>query len=293
MKIRKCKLEGDSRESCRELFLVAGWDIKTTNSFSRFLAELDATPASKIFIDSMIKFKEMYPPLRTGPRQVDYLGLLRGENEYRAMKRAQFYLNKKDLVKVSGGLGGKRLVLTTRAHRIFYEDYPLAKLRREKWNGLWTIVMYDLPEKEKSFREYLRLKLKGLGFGSPQESVLISPLPIAAPTQALIEGEQAERYVWVVSAQRVLGLDNREVAERAWKLDELNMLYKCLLKVSPVVKGKNDKSLLDAWRRCFLALDNVDPYLPLELLPKDWQGENCRKVAESSGFAGLIKSIFQ
>lgn len=287
---RENKLDNNS---CNNLFLLAGWDIKTVNSFRRFLAELDTTPASKIFLDSMIKFKEMYPPLRTGPCQVDYLGILHGENEYRTMKRSQIYLNKKDLVKVTDGPEGKRLVLTTRAHRIFYEDYPLAKLRQIKWNGLWTIVMYDLPDKEKSFREYLRLKLKGLGFGSPQESVLISPLPIAAPTQELIEGEQAENFVWVVSAKRVLGLDNREVAGRAWKLDVLNQLYQSLIEVLPIVKRKRDKSLLGSWRRCFLALDNSDPYLPMELLSEDWQGENCRKAAGLSGVTGLIKTIFQ
>lgn len=276
-----------------DLYDFADWDIKTTRSFERYLEELEATPSSKVFLSSTIKFEEMYQPLWVNPYSwKSVFGEVQGENEYRRLKRAQIYLHKKDLVKVVDRHGGKRLILTTRAHRIFYKDYPLAKLRQEKWSGNWTIVMYDLPEKRKSFREYLRKKLRRLGFGSPQESVLVSPLPLAKPVQDLVEGEGAGDDVWVVLAKRVLGLTNREVAERAWRLESLNQLYQKLLEVFPRAKRKRDKGLLAGWQRCFLALDNADPYLPVELLSEDWQGEKCRQAAQSLEPAGLLKVIF-
>ncbi len=44
-----------------------------------------------------------------------------------------------------------------------------------KWDGLWRLVMFDIPDKKKRAREDLRIKLKTLGFYKFQESVFIHP----------------------------------------------------------------------------------------------------------------------
>lgn len=274
------------------LYALADWDLRTINLFEKYLAEFDSLPLTKSLLNSMIKFKEMYPTVWANPyswRTV--FGETAGENEYRQIMRAQIRLREKDLLKAVDGHGGKRLVLTTRAHKVFYQDYPLAKLRKEKWDGVWVVVVYDFPEKKKIQRNFIRTKLQSLGFGRPQESVLVSPLPLGEPVQELVVGERVEDFVWVLSARRVFGLDNREVAARAWDLATLNDLYSKLLQVLPKVRDEKEKNILSEWQRCFLALDAADPYLPLELLPEDWQGERCRKEFSSLGFQGLFKSI--
>ena len=143
----------------------AGWDTKTVKAFDRLLIAYNLAPRSKKFIRSLIKFESMYPELKPRPFQVDYLGTLRGLNEYRRARRVKAYLAKRDLVKTFDQDGGKRLVLTSRAHKIFYQDYPLARLRKEKWNGTWTLVSYDFPEKLKVSRGFIRRKLTHLGSG--------------------------------------------------------------------------------------------------------------------------------
>lgn len=241
----------------------------------------------------MIKFSEMYKPITYGPLRIDYFNILRGENEYRQIKRAQAYLYKKDLLKTVDEKGEKRLVLTTKAHRIFYEEYPLSALRKEKWNGYWTEVIYDFPERKRTLRTRLRAKLIDLGFGCPQESVLISPLSLETPVRRLVEGEELEEFVWILSAQRVVGLSNKEVARRAWHLDQTNELYRKLLDILPRL-NKNNKTLLFEWQRLFLAVNAVDPYLPFELLPEDWLGEVCKKKFISlNDVTGLLKAIFK
>ena len=62
---------------------------------------------------------------------------------------------------------GKRKVLA-------YEIENL-KLNRSKWDGLWRIVIFDIPEKKKIAREFLRVKLRELGFYTLQKSVLVTP----------------------------------------------------------------------------------------------------------------------
>lgn len=268
------------------------WDVKTILDFDLLLAELNSTPSSKVLFSTMIKYDEMYKPIKPGPFHVDYLGKISGLNEYREAQRARIYLYEKDLIKVTSENGEKRLALTTRGHKIFYESYPLARLRNEKWDGNWVVVTYDLPQRLKPSRDYFRKKLKKLGFGSPQESLLVTPLPIERAVEELIDGEKLGDYVWVIKAKRVLGLENSEIASKAWNLAKLNGLYEKLLDILSRVKEKKDKIIKEEWRRLFLAVDLEDPYLPNELLSEDWLGEKCRRQFYALSFKSLISSLF-
>lgn len=235
----------------------------------------------------------MYRPVSKSIFSTNFWTDFDGVNEYRRAQRTKTHLYKKDLLKAVDGINGKTLVLTTRAHKIFYEQYPLAKLRKQKWNGVWTVVMYDLPLSSKTERDYLRRKLKHLGFGCLQKSIMISPLPLEDSVQELIQGEGLETYVVVLTAHRVLGLTNREMAEASWNLKELSDLYNKLLEILPKVKGVRNKDLLDEWRTTFLAVNFEDPYLPFELLPADWPGEKCKKEFTKLGLPGLLRTIFR
>lgn len=278
----------------KEISLIefANWDVKTARLFKYYLLDYENTPSSKLLLTSMIKFEEMYKPLKRGPYHFEMFDVLDDVNEERAAKQAEIYLYRKDLVKIRGERGNKSLALTTRAHKIFYQEYPLAELRSKKWDGFWTIVAYDLPNIKRGDRDYLRRKLKDLGFGCPQESLYICPLPLADALRQLVEGERLEEYVWVLRAETVLGLPNKEVAKRAWNLGELNDLYSKLLESLPKIKKSGNKGLLKEWQNYFLALDLGDPYLPFKLLPDDWQGERCREEFSKLGLFGLLKSIF-
>jgi len=44
-----------------------------------------------------------------------------------------------------------------------------------RWDEVWRIVIFDIPEKKKKAREALRAKLKELGFQELQKSVLVYP----------------------------------------------------------------------------------------------------------------------
>lgn len=276
----------------QSLFDFAKWDIKTIDLLSKMLVDYESAPLSKSLIQNMIRFEDMYQDISPGPFHVSSFEDLEGKNDERRGRRARLYLAKKDLVKSVGDGNGKRLILTTRAHKVFYEEYPLAQLRKNKWNGEWVIVVYDFPEEMRVARNFIRNKLIDLGFGIPQESILISPLPLSEPVKKLVDGEGMEKYVWVLTAQRVLGLPNEAVATQAWSLDRLDDLYSKLLQILPSIKKTKKKNLFSEWKKYFLAVDAADPYLPIELLPEDWRGEICKKEFARLGFSGLLKSIF-
>lgn len=275
-----------------KIWSVSGWDPKTINLFDRLLLSYQLKPRSKNLLHSLVKFEGLYPELKRNPFATSPDGLLKGMNEERRGRRAQIYLAQKDLIQTIDEDGGKRLVLTSRGHKVFYQDYPLAQLRQEKWSGEWLLVAYDFPEDRKTDRDYLRRKLTNLGFGLAQESLLITPLPLGDPVQQLIESEKAQDFAWLLRAERVLGLENQAVAEKAWSITTLSGLYEKLLAMLPIVKKRKDQKLLHEWEQLFLSVDADDPYLPLELLPKPWLGEECKKEFARLGLRRLFKSIF-
>lgn len=291
--IKKNGRTGGTRENEQTpLTEFAQWDIKTINTLKRYVAALESTPSSKALISTMIEFSQMYKPVSKGIFSTNFWTDYDGINEYLHGKRLQTYLHKKDLLKTVNGTEGKTLVLTTRAHKIYYEQYPLAKLRKQKWDGTWTAVMYDFPINLKTERDYLRRKLKHLGFGCLQQSVLVSPLPLEKALQELIEGERMENHTVVLTAQRILGFTNREIAATAWNLQEINNIYEKLLQVLPKIKRRGKSKLLGEWRTYFLATNFEDPYLPHELLPENWLGEKCKKEFTGFGLSSLLKIIF-
>ncbi len=56
-----------------------------------------------------------------------------------------------------------------------YKIDELEIKRPVKWDEIWRIVIFDIPEKRKRAREALRLKLRKLGFKELQKSVFIYP----------------------------------------------------------------------------------------------------------------------
>lgn len=266
--------------------------FENQNLFDKYLLAHEAPPSYKKVLSTMIRFKDMYQPLhkRMGyPTPFTDIG---GLNAERKLQKAKVALNRRDLVSTFDDVRGKRLVVTSRGHKIFYEDYPLAKLREKPWDGIWTVIMYDFPERERATRNTIRRRLMHLGFGCPQISILISPLPIEEPIQKLLEGEKVANEVWTLRAERVLGMENREVARKAWPvIDELNLLYEELLGFVP--KIKKNKKLWEQWRAYFLAVNSADPYLPFELLPKDWKGGRCEQEFVKLGPAGVFKILLR
>ena len=276
-----------SKES---LASVGNWGIKIQNLFNSYLAEYETLPSYKKVLTSMIKFENMYLPIRKGSTYIDPFRHLAAINEQRKLKRAQIYMNKRDIINTFDPSSGKRLIITSRGHKVFYKDFPLAILRKKQWDGWWTLVMYDFPEKIRVQRRLIRRRLINIGFGSPQISILVSPLSLEKPIQQLIEAEKIKKYIWVLRAKQILGMENNEVACRAWPIETLNLLYKKLLEVLPKIK-KGEK-LTTQWKHYFLAVNNADPYLPFELLPEDWQGEKCQKEFIKLGGAGFLQALF-
>lgn len=70
----------------------------------------------------------------------------------------------------------------------------------KRWDGKWRIVLFDIPEKDRLFRDILREHLYALNFFKLQHSVFVSPHPFEKPIMELVALYAAEPYVRVVTA---------------------------------------------------------------------------------------------
>lgn len=86
------------------------------------------------------------------------------------------------------------------------------KIKQQKvWDGLWRIVIFDVPEKKRFFRNILRNHLKAIGFKKLQESVFIFPYPCEKELQSLVELYDAVPYVRIITAKNI---DNTKAMQK-------------------------------------------------------------------------------
>lgn len=179
--------------------------------------------------------------------------------------------------------GGKPFYrLTSKGSGKLKENIPILKSASQPWDGRWRIVIFDIKEEKKFLRESLRRKLLLLGFGKWQRSVYITPHDIEQEiNQYLVSKGLFPSCVCLVARRSDLG-DDKALANKVWKLDDLNDDYQDFIdncqKLIEKIEDKTikDKEVRDLWL-AYKELLLRDPHLPKELLPKDWLAEKARK----------------
>lgn len=93
--------------------------------------------------------------------------------------------------------GTKTIVLTERGKKraVAFNFDKMEVNVPGAWDGLWHIVIFDIPEKYKWARLSLRDKLLDLGFFQYQKSVYIYPYSCADEIDFVIEFFKVRRYV--------------------------------------------------------------------------------------------------
>lgn len=129
-------------------------------------------------------------------------------NFNRSVKR----LSAQKLVKeVSLPDGSFKLVLTKEGSRQARVQFLLGKSiyfkNPKEWDKKWRIILFDIPEKDRQFRDVLRDHLRELKFHKLQHSVFISPFPCEKQLLELMSLYKASPFVRIVTADFV---DNEE-----------------------------------------------------------------------------------
>lgn len=91
----------------------------------------------------------------------------------------------------------------------------LSRLKRKKWDGLWRLIIFDIPEEKKFAREALRRRLKYFGFFPLQKSVFVFPYECEKEIATLADDFEIGDYIEILLAKhlgskekRILGFFN-------------------------------------------------------------------------------------
>lgn len=172
--------------------------------------------------------------------------------------------------------------LTGVGKRKLVRDFSIFRFAKKKWDGKWVVVMFDVAEIERWVRDNLRNKLIELGFGMYQKSVYISPhSDLASDLAEFLTISGLKEMVQVMVGPWFLIGDEKALAERVFKLDKINRAYEKILDEwgeNKEVEGKRREILMRNLRIKYLNILANDPFLPKELLPDDWVGEETRRL---------------
>ncbi len=92
--------------------------------------------------------------------------------------------------------GSCSIILTEKGRlKILTYHFEKMRIKGEKWDKKWRMVIFDIPEKLKSGRNALRNKIKELGFYELQKSVWVYPYKCKDEIDFVIEFFGLREYV--------------------------------------------------------------------------------------------------
>jgi len=152
-------------------------------------------------------------------------------------------------------------------------EFPFFRFQREKWDGKWRIISYEIPEKKRELRDRLRREMQGWGLGPWHRSFWLTPHPILPTLKLLTSQKEEEKYIQAFEADHTFG-DREFLIEKVWGKSALDKSYRELFKKWHEVLSSGDEKV-DKLKKVigeYVNLLRQDPGLPKELIGESWIG---------------------
>lgn len=141
------------------------------------------------------------------------------------------------------------------------------------------MVVFDLPESQRSLRARLRRTLRFAHLGCLQQSVWITPDQLDTATDR-IRSLKVDTGALILFEGRPCGGENdADLASKAWDFSIINRKYAQFmehLRSLTIIKKQASRDKLLAWlteeRARWMTCLSLDPLLPTVLLPRDYAG---------------------
>jgi len=151
------------------------------------------------------------------------------------------------------------------------------KLWKTKWDGVWRILLFDLPSEEHRLRKKMLRGLRRSGCGCLQGSVWIS-CRLPNELKPFLQRPDTRPSSLLVLESKTQGKHtDRWMVEDAWNWDEIDRRHEDLLWHLRSLKKVDRAEKLLAWARAELAtwkaVVDADPFLPEGLLPDGYDGK--------------------
>lgn len=124
----------------------------------------------------------------------------------RSLREAIRRLYKSEMVDYEESKDGTvRLVLRERGKKktLAYNLDTMEIKKPKRWDGLWQLVIFDIPEDKKKSRDALARKLRQLGFLPLQKSVFVYPYECRDEINFIVEIFELKPYVRYIVANEI------------------------------------------------------------------------------------------
>ena len=191
-------------------------------------------------------------------------------------------LKKQGLITVSKTDGSlPELKLTPSALSSLPPYYTPEKFWNKRWNRWWYVLMFDVPEKNRSYRDTLRKFLKQMRCGCLQKSVWVTPRDIRPDYEDLNKAASVDSVAFLFESRTVLGFGDQSVVREAWDFNKLYPIHESYIQFAKenlsrlkTEKPSNEEilQLLRMDNQAYTQAMLTDPLLPKELHPEEYIG---------------------
>ncbi|MFI8448598.1 PaaX family transcriptional regulator [Streptomyces erythrochromogenes] len=180
--------------------------------------------------------------------------------------------------------------LSPAAHPVFDEGDRriFGSLEPAKLGDGWAMAVFSVPESERSYRYQLRTRLTWLGFGNIAPGVWLAPARLLGDARDMLVRLGLSEYVHLFAADYAAFSDLPATVSSWWDFPAIEEQYAgftdAYAPVAAALAQRTDTGgaeafrhyvpMLTQWRR----LPYLDPGLPAELLPADWNAVAARQV---------------
>lgn len=129
-------------------------------------------------------------------------------NEKQKVSNAVKRLEKNKFIKIVLDLNGEKNISITKIGVRYLKNAEFEELKihkSRKWDGLWRIVIFDIPESRKVARNALNRKLKLLGFYPLQKSTFIYPYNCYKEIELVRNYFHVKKYVSFLVVKEIEG----------------------------------------------------------------------------------------
>lgn len=152
---------------------------------------------------------------------------------------------------------------------------------KRTWKGIWYVLVYDVPERQRAYRDVLREFLRRQRMGCLQKSVWVSAHDIRPEYRDLAVAAEIRDFAFLFEARTVLGRSALDVVDQAWDFDRLDRGHEWYCRSfearhGEMLNGRENRAALEQFAReemtAYLTVMDSDPLLPRELWPPTYLG---------------------
>lgn len=181
-------------------------------------------------------------------------------------------------MKSKGWIKGN-LMVTKEGQQRINTFVPEVRQYPKRWEGVWYLVSFDIPERLAWKRNNFRTALVCMGFGKLHASLWISPYNFLGDVGEYCKRECLARYVMLATSEKLGTRQSCELADQVWRLEELNAGY-CEW-IESYSKDNTDPTVQFKHIFEYCALLRRDSFLHTALLPSPWHGERAHKLFQT------------